>query len=292
MRHCVPQRTACSKPCNLNNETPSDHTRKINLISETGGTLPTLKQRLQAGEATVGSWLMLGSASAAEVLAGAGFDWLVVDLEHTATTERETEDIFRAIELKGTVPLVRLTSNNPDQIKRVLDSGAQGFIVPMVKSAEDAKAAVAAAHYPPLGTRSFALARAQQYGPGFHAYVDEAEVSTLVIALIEHVDAIDNLEAILAVEGIDATMIGPYDLSGSIGKPGQFNDPEVVALVERYVAASKSAGVPFGYHVVSTDYTAVEAKLAEGFRFVVFSTDTLFLGDTARTQMQQRRGHA
>jgi 2-keto-3-deoxy-L-rhamnonate aldolase RhmA len=250
--------------------------------------MPTLKQRLQAGEATVGSWLMLGSASAAEVLAGAGFDWVVVDLEHSATTERETEDIFRAIELKGSVPLVRLTSNNPDQIKRVLDSGAQGIIVPMVKNADDARTAVAAAHYPPEGRRSFALSRAQGYGPGFQAYVNEARDRTLVVALIEHVDAINNLDEILAVEGIDATMIGPYDLSGSVGKPGRFDDPEVIALVDRYTEASRAAGVPYGYHVVSTDYAAVEAKLAEGFRFVVFSTDTLFLGATARSQMQRR----
>jgi 2-dehydro-3-deoxyglucarate aldolase len=235
---------------------------------------------------------MLGSASAAEVLATAGFDWLVVDLEHTATTERETEDIFRAIELKGSVPLVRLTSNDPNQIKRVLDSGAEGFIVPMVRSAADAKAAVAAAHYPPRGKRSFALSRAQNYGPGFQAYVDEAEQRTLVVALIEHVDAINNLEEILAVDGIDATMIGPYDLSGSVGKPGRFDDPEVVALVARYVEASKAAGVPFGYHVVSTDYSRVAEKIDEGFRFVVFSTDTLFLGDTARTQMLHRTGDA
>ncbi len=254
--------------------------------------MPTLKQRLLSGEPTVGSWLMLGSAAAAEVLAGAGFDWLVVDLEHTATTERETEDIFRAIELKGSVPLVRLTSNNPDQIKRVLDSGAEGFIVPMVKSADDARAAVAAAHYPPYGKRSFALSRAQQYGPGFKTYVDEARDRTLVVALIEHVDAINNLDEILAVEGIDATMIGPYDLSGSVGKPGRFEDPEVVAMVDRYIQASRAAGVPYGYHVVSTDYSAVEAKLAEGFGFVVFSTDTLFLGATARAQMQRRSGTA
>jgi 2-keto-3-deoxy-L-rhamnonate aldolase RhmA len=254
--------------------------------------VPTLKQKLQAGEATVGSWLMLGSPSAAEILAGAGFDWLVVDLEHTATTERETEDIFRAIELKGVAPLVRLTSNDPNQIKRVLDYGAEGVIVPMVKSADDAKAAVSAAHYPPHGKRSFALSRAQQYGPGFQTYVDEAHDRMLVIALIEHVDAINNLEAILAVDGIDATMIGPYDLSGSVGKPGRFDDPEVVALVDRYIATSKAAGVPTGYHVVSTDYAAVEAKIAEGFQFVVFSTDTLFLGGTARTQMQRRSGSA
>ena len=250
--------------------------------------MPTLKQRLQAGERTVGSWLMLGSASAAEVLAGAGFDWIVVDLEHSATTEREAEDIFRAVELKGSVPLVRLTSNNPDQIKRMLDSGAQGIIVPMVNNAEALKSAVAAAHYPPVGNRSFALSRAQGYGPGFHAYVDESQNRTLVIALIENVEAIGNLESILAVEGIDATMIGPYDLSGSVGKPGCFEDPEVIALVDRYIEVSKAAHVPYGYHVVSTDYAEVEAKFAEGFRFVVFSTDTLFLGATARSQMQRR----
>jgi 2-dehydro-3-deoxyglucarate aldolase len=250
--------------------------------------VPTLKQRLAEGQATVGSWLLLGSAAVAEIMADAGFDWLVVDLEHSATTERETEEIFRAIELKGAVPLVRLTSNDAGQIKRVLDTGAQGIIVPMVKTADDARRAVAAAHYPPVGKRSFALSRAQGYGRTFDAYVRDAKDTTMVIAIIEHVDAVGALEEILAVDGLDATMIGPYDLSGSLGKPGRFDDPDVAKLVERYVAVSRAAGKPYGYHVVDNDYGAVASKLADGFGFVIFSTDSLFLGATARMQMGRR----
>lgn len=152
----------------------------------------TLKNRLSNNEVTLGSWISLGHVSIAEILAKCGLDWIVIDLEHSVITISEAADLIRVIDLCGVAPLVRLTSNNPDQIKRVMDAGAHGILVPMVKSVKEAETAVAATRYEPLGVRGVGLARAQGYGPGFQDYFEWQKTSPIVIVQIEHKDAIDN----------------------------------------------------------------------------------------------------
>lgn len=248
-----------------------------------------LKDRLACNALTIGSWLNLGQAGIAEILADAGFEWLVVDLEHSTIGTREAGELIRVIDLKGVPALVRLTANDPGQIKRMLDAGAHGVIVPMVNSRADAAAAVAAAKYAPAGRRGVGLARAQGYGPGFAEYAAGANARTIVIAQIEHVDAISNLEAILAVPGIDGTIIGPYDLSGSVGKPGRYDDPDVAHLLARYEEVCRSTGRPMGFHVVSADHQAALEKLAKGYTFLAFGVDFLFLGEMARRELAALR---
>lgn len=248
--------------------------------------MPTLKERLRSGEPTVGSWLNLASSAIAEIMADAGFDWLVVDLEHSTTGLKRAEDIIRTVELKGCVPLVRVASNDATQIKHVMDAGARGVIVPMVNTPDDAKRAVEAVRYPPLGKRGVGLARAHRYGPGFDDYAARINDDAIVIAQIEHVDAIGNVDRILAVDGIDGSMIGPYDLSGSLGVPGQLDDPAVVKEVDRYLAACRKAGKPAGFHVVDPDYRLILERIAQGYSFLAFGTDFLFLGNSCREQMR------
>ena len=246
---------------------------------------PSLKQQLKSGDVTVGSWMGLASAAIAEIMVDAGFDWLVVDLEHSTTGLKEAEDLIRTVDLKGGVPLVRVASNDPVQIKHVMDAGAHGVVVPMVGTAEDAKRAVDAVRYPPAGKRGVGLARAHRYGPGFEEYAARINDEAVVIVQIEHVDAVRNAEAILAVDGVDGSMIGPYDLSGSLGMPGRLDAPEVVAEVDRYLAASLAAGKPAGYHVVHPDHRLVAERIAQGYTFLAFGTDFLFLGNACREQM-------
>ncbi len=162
---------------------------------------------------SIGSWIQLGHPAIAEIMASAGFDWLAVDLEHSTITLREAEDLIRVIDLKGVVPLVRLSTNNSEQIKRIMDAGAHGVIVPMVNSPAEAEAAVAAVKYPTVGKRSVGLARAQGYGASFKDYVAWENDHSLVIVQIEHIEAVNSLESILLVEGVDAYFVGPYDLS-------------------------------------------------------------------------------
>jgi len=235
---------------------------------------------------TVGSWIQLGNTSVAEIMASAGFDWLVVDLEHSAIGLQRAEEIIRVIELKGLVPLVRLSSNNPEQIKRIMDAGAHGVIVPMVNSVEQARAAVSAVKYPPIGNRSIGLARAHKYGARFKEYFEWQRSNSLVIVQIEHIDAVDSLESILSVPGVDAYIVGPYDLSGSLGIPGQFDAPEFLDAMQRIRGISNKLDVPGGVHIVEPDPAQLRRCIEEGNRFIAYGMDTRMLDTACRAGLE------
>jgi 2-dehydro-3-deoxyglucarate aldolase len=246
------------------------------------GTKEGLKQSLRAGRLTVGSWITLAHPAIAEMLARAGFDWLVVDLEHSVITLREAEELIRVIDLCGVAPLVRLTGHDWLQVKRVMDAGAHGVVVPMVTTAVEAEAAVAAVYYPPRGSRGVGLARAHGYGARFGEYVDWLESDAVIIAQIEHIEAVYNLEAILAVEGIDGYIVGPYDLSASMGLAGQFDHPDVAAALARVREVGGRSGKPGGIHIVEPEPEALHAHVEQGHRFLAYSVDTRMLDRMAR----------
>lgn len=226
-------------------------------------------------------------------MARAGFDWLAVDLEHSTITIREAEDLIRVIDLCGVDPLVRLTSNNRDLIKRVMDAGACGVIVPMVNSGADALAAVQAVYYPPKGKRGVGLARAQGYGPRFHQYREWLERDgAVVIAMIEHIDGVNNLGEILAVEGIDGYFIGPYDLSSSMGLSGQLEHPDVLAAIERVRATARAMKKPGGVHVIEPIPARLREFMAQGFTFLAYSLDIRMLDATARAGTLEGRSRS
>jgi 2-dehydro-3-deoxyglucarate aldolase len=249
-----------------------------------------LKRALRDRSATFGSWLCLGDSTVAEIMADAGFDWLVIDLEHSPITLREAADMIRVIDLKGVVPLVRLTSNDANQAKRVLDAGAHGIVVPMVKSAAEAREAVDAVYYPPRGQRGVGLGRAHGYGARFPEYLEWLGANAVVIAQIEHFRAVDELEGILATDGIDGTIIGPYDLSASVGKPGAFDDPAVQPLLRTYRSVSADAGKATGIHIVRPDGAAARATLGDGYSFVALGVDYLYVGESCRRELGLLRG--
>lgn len=242
-----------------------------------------LKAKLVAGEATIGSWLTLPSPAIAEILARAGFDWLVVDLEHSITPIDIAGDMIRIIDLVGVSPLVRLTSNDPNQIKRVMDAGAHGIVVPMVNDADDARRAVAATRYAPVGTRGVGLARAQGYGANFQPYLDWQTDGPIVIVQIEHIDAVNALADILSVPGVDAFIIGPYDLSASMGHPGQFGRPDFVAAMARIGETARALGKTSGLHVVEPSAEGLRKAHADGHRFLAYSVDIRMLDVAARS---------
>jgi 2-dehydro-3-deoxyglucarate aldolase len=244
----------------------------------------SIKEKLARGEASLGSWMSMGHVSIAEILASAGYDWVVIETEHTAIDVSEVLPLLIAIEGRGAVPLVRLAWNDPIQCKAVLDSGAAGVIVPMINTREDAELAVKMVKYPPLGFRGVGLARAHGYGQGFDDYMRRANAETLLVLQIEHIDAVNNIDAILSVPGIDATFIGPYDLSSSMGIPGQLSHPDVVAAKKRVLDATIARGLAAGIHLVHPDRVATElpACLEQGYRFIALGTDILFLGDSCR----------
>ena len=237
---------------------------------------------------TIGSWVTLGHFSIAEIMADAGFDWLCIDMEHTVIDYLEAEQLIAAIQSKGIVPYVRVGGNNTRIIKRVLDAGAEGIIVPLVNTKSDARKAVDSVKYPPIGNRGVnSLSRAQAYGFGFDDYVKNVNKKTKVIAQIEHITAIKNLDEILSVDGIDGTIVGPYDLSGSMGKPGKYDDPDVIKAIKDYEAVSKRLNKPIGFHVIEPRSKLLIEKVKSGYSFIAFSWDTYFLGAKCRDELSK-----
>jgi 2-dehydro-3-deoxyglucarate aldolase len=247
--------------------------------------MKSLKERLNANELTVGSWITLGHTAIAEIMAKAGFDWLVVDIEHSAITLSEAQRLIQVIELSRVIPLVRVGENNPMIIKRVMDAGAHGVIVPMVNTAKDAVKAVNAVKYPPVGTRGVGLARAQGYGLDFEKYKDWVNKYSIVVVQIEHIDAIKNLEKILTVEGVDVGIIGPYDLSASMGHPGEFKRNELKDALKRFTDICRRLKKVAGFHVVAPDAKEFKERQAQGFNFLAFGLDTLFLVEKCREEL-------
>lgn len=242
----------------------------------------SLKERMHKGEFTAGSWITLGHTSVAEVMSQAGFDWLVVDMEHSAVTLAEAQQLVQVIELTGVVPLIRVNKNDPSLIKQAMDTGAHGVIVPMVNSAQEAQQAVQAVNYPPLGNRGVGLARAQKYGFGFEKYKRWSQEESVVIVQIEHKDAVNNFEEITSVPGVDGFIVGPYDLSGSLGVPGNFTHPMMINALNDIRKKAKLTKASAGFHVIKPDVKEFQRKKAEGYKFLAFSLDTLLLGSSCR----------
>ncbi len=249
----------------------------------------SLKSRLNRSELTIGSWVTLGHPSVAEIMAAAGFDWLVLDMEHSVLELSEAQSIIQVLDAKQCPAIVRLTSNHPDQIKRVMDAGATGVMVPMVKSAADAKAAVDGMYYPPRGQRGVGLARAQGYGNSFQAYRQWLDENAVIVVMIEHVDAVKAIDSILAVPGIDAYIIGPYDLSGSMGRPGDLDHPDVQAAIAQVLEAGHRANKPGGIHVIEPDLEALQQRIQAGFNFLGYGLDIRILDSICRTHLQSIR---
>lgn len=246
----------------------------------------SLKTNLQQGKLCVGTWITLGDTGIAEIFAKAGFEWLVVDLEHSTISIDQAGELIRTIDLAGVAPLVRLTSNDNNQIKRVMDAGAHGIVVPNVNSSAEARDAVAATRYAPEGRRGVGLARAQQYGLGFNEYLEWQKDGPVVIVQIEHQSALDHLEDIFVVPGVDGFIIGPYDLSCSMGMPGEFERPEFTAAMQRILEAGLKVGCPAGLHIVEPDSDRLRQVIREGYSFIAYSVDIRMLDVSARVGVQ------
>jgi len=241
-----------------------------------------MKTKFLAGKGDrkpVGTLLSLPSPEIAEIAAEAGFDWLFLDMEHGLLGPADAQRMIQAV--AGRVPcIVRVASHEAFTISKALDTGADGLIFPHVNSAAEARECVRAAQYPPEGGRSVGIARAQGYGACLAEAVAGDNKRLALIAQIEHIRAVRNIEEILETPGIDALFIGPYDLSGSLGIPGRVQDDPVVEAVETARTAALKFGIPAGIFCAGTE--AARAALDKGFDFVCVSTDTLLLAGAAR----------
>ena len=232
---------------------------------------------------SIGTWLSLPNESVAEIFAKAGYEWVVIDLEHSAININQAEQLIRVIDLAGSKPFVRLSGHNPSQIKRVLDAGAKGILAPMVESQAQIEGIVAACHYPPRGNRGMGLARAQGYGEANakSEYITTTSKHIEIYAQIESVAGIANLDSIFSQE-IDGYFIGPYDLSASLGNPGIFDSDDFIEAEEQILKASQRHQVKAGYHLVEPNAKQIPILLNKGYDMIAFSVDIRMLDLSAR----------
>ena len=244
------------------------------------------RARLKRRDPLLGTMVTLASAASAEVLGSLGFDWLFIDGEHGPLETRELTQILQAVSHK-TACIVRVPEAAEVPIKKVLDLGAHGIIVPQVNTAEQAANVVRSARYAPEGARGVGLARAYGYGVTFREHVAAANREIAVIVQAEHVRAVENIEAIVRVPGVDAVLLGPYDLSASLGKMGEIDHPDVVAAIGRVTDACHAASMPLGYFGVTA--AAVQPYAARGYTLLVAGVDTLYLASGGKAMLEELR---
>lgn len=241
-----------------------------------------VRATLKAGQPSIGSWLQIPHGSVAEVLGRAGYDWVAADMEHGSIAVHQLPDLFRALELGGTLPLARIAEGSVTHCKQALDAGAGGVIVPMIESAQQLEAVRDACRWPPAGTRGVGFVRANLFGDAFDEYAAGEAQAPLLVPMIEHVRAVDSLDAILGVEGVDAVLMGPYDLSASMGMAGQFDNEAFAAVLERVRTGCAARRIACGVHVVQPDPAMLRRRIAEGYRFLAYSLDSVFLTTASR----------
>jgi len=239
-------------------------------------SLSIVRNKLKTGGYSVGGWMQIPHPSIAEIMGDAGYDWIAIDMEHGSISISQLPDLFRALELGNTLPIVRVAHGQPKDCKQALDAGASGIIVPMVETAEQLMAIQDDCRWPPAGHRGVGFSRANLFGKKIEAYGEEAQ-APLLVAMIESLKALDNLDSILLVEGLDAIMVGPYDLSASMGIPGEFEKKEYKDALERVKKLCIRNKVSCGIHVIQNSKEELEGRIREGYGFIAYSLDAVFL---------------
>lgn len=236
-----------------------------------------VKKRLQNREKVFGTWTSLGHASITEILTRTGADFVGIDLEHSTISQEQAQRIIAAAQAGGSICLPRISSHNPEMTRRLLDSGADGVIVPMVQNPEDVQKMIAWAKYPPLGRRGFGVSRAQGYGFDFKDYTQSWNDSSILIGQIESIGAVEQIDDILSSAELDGVMVGPYDISGSLGIPGQIEHKKVIDASLRVIAACKKKGKACGTQIVEPTAEKIRNAFKSGFTFVILSSDVFLL---------------
>ncbi len=232
----------------------------------------TLRARLQAGEICLGTWTSTTDPCIVELLCGSGFDFIMIDAEHGPLDIESIQQNLMATKGTSVTPIVRVAWNDPVLIKRTLDAGAGGILVPLVRSAEDARQAVAACLYPPAGIRGFGPRRPSNYERDAAEYIATANDNIVIWAQIEHVDAIANIEEIVRAPRLDGIIIGSNDLSGSMGLLGQSRHPQVLAAIESTIAAARGAKLPLGI-AGPLDPEQAGEWLRKGMQFITLGSE-------------------
>jgi 2-keto-3-deoxy-L-rhamnonate aldolase RhmA len=256
------------------------HTKEEDIVEQ------SFQQRLKQSDLLIGTFMTLPSPEIAEIFAESGIDWLFVDMEHTTLDIEDVQRILQAVGEKCAC-IVRVPSKNEAWLKKVLDAGADGVIVPHVNTADEVRHIVKTCLYPPDGSRSIGLSRAQKYGLQFEEYVENANQTVAIIPQVEHIDGVQNIAEIINVPGISAIFIGPYDLSGSLGKLGEIKDPQVQNSIADIKDACTQAGLPVGIFCMNSE--AASSHIENGFTLITVGMDILFIGESAKETLRRLR---
>jgi 2-dehydro-3-deoxyglucarate aldolase/4-hydroxy-2-oxoheptanedioate aldolase len=244
---------------------------------------PSFTEQIKNNAPLIGTIVTLDSPEIAEMLSQCGFDWLFFDMEHSTFSVSSVQHCIQAVR-GDCLAIVRVPENAGVWIKRVLDTGCDGIVVPQVNSADEARRAVAAAKYPPLGARSVGIGRAHGYGMRFDDYVASANTRIALIIQIEHIDAVKNIDAILRVPGIDGVQIGPYDLSGSLQMLGQVTSTPVQTALRTIKQKCRAKNIPVSMFTLKTE--AAQKEIADGCNFMLVGTDAAFLTSAATAALK------
>lgn len=238
---------------------------------------PLSGKLFEARRPVFGAWTSFGHPSITEIFSMSGVDFIGIDLEHSTIDQEQSQRIIAASHAAGVRCLPRVASHNGEQIRRLLDSGADGVIVPMVNTPAELAQIVAWTKYPPVGRRSYGMARAQGYGFDFAQYTEEWNARSSLIIQIESIEGVEHAEEMLAHPAVDGAMIGPYDLSGSLGIPGQLTHERVLKMCDRVGESCGRMGKAFGTQLVDPTAEDVQRVLGAGYTFVVLSSDLFLL---------------
>ena len=244
------------------------------------------KQRLSQGDLLIGAFMTLPSPEIAEIFAATGYDWLFIDMEHTTLN---VSDVQRILQAAGgeCACLVRVPSKDEAWLKKVLDAGADGVIIPHINRVDEVRQIIKTCHYPPLGSRSVGMSRAQKYGLRFDEYVESSNQAVAIIPQIEHLEGVRNIEEIVAVPGISAVYIGPYDLSGSLEKLGEIHDLQVQKNIASVKETCTRAGLPTGIFCMGVE--AASSYIERGFTLITVGMDIKCIWESAKETLHKLR---
>ncbi len=236
-----------------------------------------IKDKFKTQKVVLGSWIQIPSPSICEIASKQDFDWLAVDMEHTEIGYETLANMFRGLKGSSTAPFVRVRENASLDIRRALDVGALGIIVPLIDTAEEAAKAVSYCKYPDEGCRGHAFCRANDWGLNFSEYSETSNKNSCVFVMIESRKAVENIDGILLTEGLDGIFIGPYDMSASYGVPGDVSNKLVTDGCNKVLKACKKHNKIAGIHIVNPDPIVIADNIKKGFQFIAVGIDTLFL---------------
>ena len=239
--------------------------------------LKKLRQKIKK-KYSLGSWIQIPNTSIAEIFGSSGYDWIALDLEHGAISIDQIPDLARAIELGNSLAFARVSNLQLEEVNRILDTGISGLIFPKIESATVLKNLIYTCTLPPHGCRGVGYSRANMFGRNFNVY-SKGLFKPFIIAQIESIKGVDNLDSILKVKGLDAIFIGPYDLSASLKVMGNFNSKKFKETITKIIYKSKRAKIPYGIHLIKSDEKDLKKLIKKGFKIIACSTDSVILNE-------------